>query len=629
MLFHKKEKAPEGQQAGTKPEKPRKVRWSERREPSEAGLERFQDYLQTYSTNKDHPIKILCSFYKGKQKKLVETGFFLILQRSPIWIIPIATSNIINAATNPDAGSLEIILLNVMVALLFIMQNAGTNYLATVAFASVNRGIEGSLRNAMVRKLQQLSIMFHKEVQSGRLQSKIMRDVENVTELLNQIFRTLFFFVLDISVIIVITLRKSPMVFLFFLVVVPFAVLTMRTFKKPVREKNQEFRSEMENTQGAVAEMLEMIPVARAHGLQEVEISKMNTYLNRIVDRGYNLDLINALFGAVNWVVFQSFQMICLAFTAYLAVKGKISVGEVVLYQTYFTSLVGQISTLINIYPQISKGLESVKSIGDIMGNSHVEENNSIVPLGELKGAVKFVNVDFKYPGSDKNTLSDFTLDVKPGESIALVGESGAGKSTVLNLLIGFIPPVSGKILIDGHDISKVTLHSLRSQMGIMLQDSFIFSGTIMDNIRYGNFSATDEEVIRAAKTVCAHDFIMEMENGYQTQVNERGSRLSAGQRQLISFARALLADPKILILDEATSSIDTETEIILQKGLNELLKGRTSFIIAHRLSTIKNSSCIMYVDKGTILEKGTHDELMAQKGEYYKLYMSQYASLM
>lgn len=187
----------------------------------------------------------------------------------------------------------------------------------------------------------------------------------------------------------------------------------------------------------------------------------------------------------------------------------------------------------------------------------------------------------------------------------------------------------SGRILIDGVDIAGVTIRSLRKQMGVMMQDSFIFSGTIMDNIRYGNFSATDEEVIRAAKTVCAHDFIMEMENGYQTQVNERGSRLSAGQRQLISFARALLADPKILILDEATSSIDTETEIILQKGLNELLKGRTSFIIAHRLSTIKNSSCIMYVDKGTILEKGTHDELMAQKGEYYKLYMSQYASLM
>ncbi|MEI3213238.1 MAG: ATP-binding cassette domain-containing protein [Lachnospiraceae bacterium] len=183
----------------------------------------------------------------------------------------------------------------------------------------------------------------------------------------------------------------------------------------------------------------------------------------------------------------------------------------------------------------------------------------------------------------------------------------------------------SGTITIDGTDISKVTLSSLRKQMGIMMQDSFIFSGTIMDNIRYGNLNATDEEVIAAAKTVCAHDFIMDMEDGYQTQVNERGSRLSAGQRQLISFARALLENPAILILDEATSSIDTETEILLQKGLNKLLEGRTSFIIAHRLSTIKNANCIMYVDKGNILEKGTHEELLAKHGEYYKLFMSQY----
>ena len=620
MLFHKKEKALEGQQVGTKPEKPRKVRWSERREPSEAGLERFQDYLQTYSTNKDHPIKILCSFYKGKQKKLVETGFFLILQRSPIWIIPIATSNIINAATNPDAGSLEIILLNVMVALLFIMQNAGTNYLATVAFASVNRGIEGSLRNAMVRKLQQLSIMFHKEVQSGRLQSKIMRDVENVTELLNQIFRTLFFFVLDISVIIVITLRKSPMVFLFFLVVVPFAVLTMRTFKKPVREKNQEFRSEMENTQGAVAEMLEMIPVARAHGLQEVEISKMNTYLNRIVDRGYNLDLINALFGAVNWVVFQSFQMICLAFTAYLAVKGKISVGEVVLYQTYFTSLVGQISTLINIYPQISKGLESVKSIGDIMGNSHVEENNSIVPLGELKGAVKFVNVDFKYPDSDKNTLSDFTLDVKPGESIALVGESGAGKSTVLNLLIGFIPPVSGKILIDGINMVNLDINEYRHQIAVVPQNTILFSGTIRDNITYGCENVSEEELQKVIKAANLSDLIASLPKGLDTMVGEHGGKLSGGQRQRISIARALIRDPKVIVLDEATSALDSISEKLIQQALNNLTEGRTTFIVAHRLSTIRDADRIAVIADGRCAEYGTYEELMALQGEFYQL---------
>ena len=193
-----------------------------------------------------------------------------------------------------------------------------------------------------------------------------------------------------------------------------------------------------------------------------------------------------------------------------------------------------------------------------------------------------------------------------------------------MNLISRFYDVDSGKVLIDGIDISGVTLKSLRSQMGIMMQDSFIFSGTIMDNIRYGNQDATDEEVIEAAKVVCAHGFIMEMENGYQTAVNERGSRLSAGQRQLISFARALLACPNILIMDEATSSIDTETEILLQKGLNRLLEGRTSFIIAHRLSTIKNADEILYVDKGGIVERGNHEELMAKRGEYYRLQMAQ-----
>ena len=214
---------------------------------------------------------------------------------------------------------------------------------------------------------------------------------------------------------------------------------------------------------------------------------------------------------------------------------------------------------------------------------------------------------------------------MEQGQCIAIVGPTGAGKTTIVNLLSRFYNVDSGKVLVDGTDISKVRLNSLRKQMGVMMQDSFIFSGTIMDNIRYGNKDATDEEVIKAAKTVCAHDFIMDMENGYNTQVNERGSRLSAGQRQLISFARALLADPAILILDEATSSIDTETEIVLQEGLEKLLKGRTSFIIAHRLSTIKNADSIMYIDKGGIQESGSHQELLDKKGLYYNLYMSQY----
>ena len=535
-------------------------------------------------------------------------------------MIPIVTSNIINAATNPDANALEIILFNLLIALIFIIQNAGTNYLATKEYASVNRSIEGSLRNAMVRKLQQLSIMFHKEVQSGRLQSKIMRDVENVTELLNQVFKTLFFFVLDISVVIVITLRKSPVVFLFFIVVVPFAVLTMRAFKKPVAEKNQEFRSEMENTQGAVAEMLEMIPVARAHGLQEEEISKMNTHLTRIVNRGYNLDLVNALFGAVNWVVFQAFQIICLAFTGYLAVKGKISVGEVVLYQTYFGSLVGQISTLISIYPQISKGLESVKSIGDIMGETQVETNNSIVPLGELKGGVEFVNVDFKYPGSDKWILKDFTLTVKPGESIAFVGESGAGKSTVLNLLIGFIPPTNGKVLIDRINMVNLDINEYRHQIAVVPQNTILFSGTIMDNITYGLKNVSEADVMEVIREVGLDDMIAKLPYGIHTQLGEHGDKLSGGQRQRISIARALIRRPKIIVFDEATSALDSASEKKVQEATNNMMKNCTTFLVAHRLSTIRNADRIVAMKEGRIVEVGSYEELMEKKGYFYEL---------
>lgn len=306
-----------------------------------------------------------------------------------------------------------------------------------------------------------------------------------------------------------------------------------------------------------------------------------------------------------------------------------ITVGVLVAFTAYIGRFWAPINTLAGFYNSLLTAISYLERIFETIDEPVVvKDREDAVEMPPIHGDVAFDHITFSYePGVP--ILKDVSFHANQGQSFAVVGPTGAGKTTLVNLLSRFYNVDSGRILIDGVDIAGVTIRSLRKQMGVMMQDSFIFSGTIMDNIRYGNFSATDEEVIRAAKTVCAHDFIMEMENGYQTQVNERGSRLSAGQRQLISFARALLADPKILILDEATSSIDTETEIILQKGLNELLKGRTSFIIAHRLSTIKNSSCIMYVDKGTILEKGTHDELMAQKGEYYKLYMSQYASLM
>ena len=271
------------------------------------------------------------------------------------------------------------------------------------------------------------------------------------------------------------------------------------------------------------------------------------------------------------------------------------------------------------MYPMITS-TEEVEKIYAIVA---VKDAENAVKMPEIRGEVTFDHVNFSYDES-KQILKDVSFTVKPGESVALVGPTGAGKSTIVNLISRFYNVNGGRVLIDGQDISQVTIHSLREQMGIMMQDSFIFSGDIEDNIRYGKLDATREEIVKASRTVCADEFISKMPDRYQTEVRERGSMLSQGQKQLISFARTLLSDPAILILDEATSSIDVQTEKALQTGLNAMLKGRTSFIIAHRLSTIRNCDKIMYIDNGGIMESGTHDELMVKKGYYYKLYTAQ-----
>ena len=300
-------------------------------------------------------------------------------------------------------------------------------------------------------------------------------------------------------------------------------------------------------------------------------------------------------------------------------------IGTLIAISSYAWRFWQPILNLSNLYNTFINAVAYLERIFEMIDEPvTVDDAPGATDLPPITGRVTFDDVTFSYDGKI-NILEHFNLDVKPGESIALVGPTGAGKTTVVNLISRFYNINSGRLLLDGHDIAGVTLHSLRSQMGIMLQDSFIFSGTIMDNIRYGRLDATDEEVIAAAKTVRADEFIREMEDGYYTQVNERGSRLSQGQRQLVAFARTLLSDPKILVLDEATSSIDAKTERLVQEGLNALLKGRTSFIIAHRLSTIRNADLILCMKDGDIVEQGTHEELMEKGGFYAELYNSQF----
>jgi ATP-binding cassette subfamily B protein len=309
-------------------------------------------------------------------------------------------------------------------------------------------------------------------------------------------------------------------------------------------------------------------------------------------------------------------------------IMGSVSVGTIVSFTWYISMFWKPIVNISQFSTTFVTNIAAAERIFDILDiEPDIADSNLAVKMPKIKGLVEFKNVTFGYD-NDAPILNNVSFKVSPGETVALVGPTGAGKTTIVNLISRFYDVQSGELLVDGKNIKDVDLESFRSQMGIMLQDTFLFSESILENIRYGRLDATDEEVINAAKAVNAHEFIMKLENAYNTEVNERGSRLSVGQRQLISFARALLANPRILILDEATSNIDTATEKLVQNGIEKLLFGRTSFVIAHRLSTIRDCSRIMVIDDGRISESGTHEELIKLKGLYYDLYLSQYKFL-
>jgi ATP-binding cassette subfamily B protein len=337
---------------------------------------------------------------------------------------------------------------------------------------------------------------------------------------------------------------------------------------------------------------------------------------------------LNQTFGPVIEITSAVGTLILILYGTRLIQTGAITVGVLVAFVNYVGSFWEPITRLGNMYSQLLIAMSSVERIFEYMDEKPaVPEREDAIEMPALQGAVTFDRVSFAYD-EDRMALRNVSLDVKPGMSVALVGHTGSGKSTIVSLLCRFYDATEGRVLVDGIDVRDVTLDSLRSQVGIVLQDTFIFSGTIRENIRYGRPDATDAEVEAAARSVLAHDFIMSLPDGYDTQVQERGSALSIGQRQLLSFARALLADPKILILDEATASIDTETELRIQEALGRLLEGRTSFIVAHRLSTIRHADTIVVLDHGEIVEQGNHEELMKRTGHYRSLVEAQYRYL-
>lgn len=586
----------------------------EKLEPKEEAL------LKNFKQNENNTLRTLIGLYKGHYLNLLISIIFFIFKSSPVWILPIVTSNIINAATNKDENAIHTILINIVIILVTVFQNVITNYIHTVLYAKTIRSVERNLRSSLVKKLQQLSIAYHNEMQSGRLQSKIMRDVEQIQILSSQVFITILGIGLNIIVALSVIIFKNFTVFLFFAATIPVAVIIIAVFSGKIKRYNSDYRKEMEETSVRVMEMVELIPVTRAHALERQETKKTDEQLKNVAKKGLKLDLIQAYFSSINWASFQIFQIICLGFTGYLAVKNYITVGEVVLYQTYFGGIIAEISAAITLLPTIAKGLESVNSVGDILLCHDIENNRKKNKIKDVTGTIVFNNVDFQYKESGVPILKNLNFTINPGETIAFVGASGAGKSTILNLVIGFFQSTGGEVLIDNQDIKSLNLQSYRSYIGVVPQNPILFSDTIRENIIYGTNDISDEELTKIVKAANLEELIKSLPEGLDTKITEHGRNLSGGQRQRISIARAFVRNPKILILDEATSALDSVSEKKIQESIENLVKDRTTLVVAHRLSTIRNADKIAVIGNGGLQEFGTYDELMDKKGEFYKL---------
>ena len=527
----------------------------------------------------------------------------------------------------PDKDIKSIVMLTALAGVIVLYSVISTRIKIDVT-TKVGQDIIHTIREDIFKHLQELPFSYYDERPHGKIQVRVVNYVNNLSDLLSNGIINTITDLCNLIFILIFMFAMSPKLTLICLCGLPVLVIYVVFLKRRQSHAWQVQSNKQSNLNAYIAESINGIRVTQAFVREEKNMDIFND-----LSMSYRNAWLKAVY--YNFAMGPMVDLISTITTSFIYVVGVsciinggqsgVTVGVLIAFTAYISRFWAPINTIASFYNSLLTAISYLERIFETIDEPvEVKDAPDATDMPPIKGDVSFENVKFSYEDGVP-ILKDVSFDVKQGQTIAIVGPTGAGKTTIVNLLSRFYNVDSGEVLIDGIDISKVKIHSLRTQMGVMMQDSFIFSGTIMDNIRYGNKTATDEEVIKAAKTVCAHDFIMEMEDGYNTQVNERGSRLSVGQRQLISFARALLADPAILILDEATSSIDTETEIVLQEGLNNLLKGRTSFIIAHRLSTIKNADTIMYIDKGGIVEAGSHDELLENKGAYYELYMSQY----
>ena len=486
------------------------------------------------------------------------------------------------------------------------------------------------IRDELYVHIQKLSFHFFDSRPTGKILARVIGDVNSLKEVLSDSVTTLIPDFCTIIGVMAIMMALNWKLALAALITLPFLAGGMYVIQTFSHKRWQLVRKKNSNVNAFVHEKLSGIRIVQSFRSERESMEDFEILVNDQVRAYTGAVRFADAFGPLIDVTWGVGGFLLYFIGIRLLGVGNVGIGTFLAFSTYLGMFWSPLRNLANFYNKMVTNLSAAERVFEILDTDpEIKDREGVMELPDVKGEVRFDHVSFAYEDApDQMVLKDVSFTIKPGETIALVGPAGAGKTTIVNLISRFYEVTEGRVLVDGYDLRDVSILSLRKQMGVMTQDNFLFSGTIKENIRYGRLDATDEEIIAAAKAVNAHAFIMQMENGYDTKISERGAGLSIGQRQLLAFARTMVSMPKILILDEATSSIDTHTERLVQQGIETLLKGRASFVIAHRLSTIKKADRIFVIDHGTIMEEGNHSQLMDKRGAYYDLYQAQFKNL-
>jgi len=576
-----------------------------------------------------YTLKRLWDFFKSEKKQLIITFLFILISGLFGLLVPFLIGKAVDAIY-PGKYLVQFDKLRFIVLILlsvYALDNILT-FLQEYIVAGIAQRVVFNLREKLFEKLQSLPIIFFDTHTHGEIMSRLSNDIDNVSTTISQSTVQFMSSLVNILGSLVMMIYLSPLMTLASMVTVPMVYLLTSTIAKKTKVLFKKQQETLGRLNGHIEESIAGIHVVKAFNNEKKVIDEFREQNNILRDVGVKAQILSGYIMPLMNVIGNFGFGVVAVFGGTLAVKGIISVGVIASFISYSKQFTRPLNELANTFNTLQSGIAGAERVFEILDEVEERKDSATAIVKEdIRGEVEFRNVTFEYE-KDEPVLKNISFKVAPGTNVALVGPTGAGKTTIVNLLTGFYEINKGEILIDGINIKDYQKNSLRKIFGMVLQDTYLFSGTIKENIKYGNLDATDEKVIKAATLARADDFISKLPQGYDTFLNEGGTNLSQGQRQLLAISRAILADPSILILDEATSSVDTRTELKIQEAMIKLMENRTTFIIAHRLSTIKDADIIMVIDHGEIVEKGSHEELLETKGHYYRLYQSQFANV-